>query len=106
MQGSLDIASSREKPVSLRPELNDKLPALDGHAITDERVVKNTFINDDSTFDDNYWDTRSQIVGLIEGRVITVTYFSQNRPVADTQSHVVDLTSTTKDDVHVLDANT
>jgi len=101
MQGSLDIASSREKPVSLRPELNDKLPALDGHAITDERVVKNTFINDDSTFDDNYWDTRSQIVGLIEGRVITVTYFSQNRPVADTQSHVVDLTSTTKDDVHV-----
>lgn len=101
MQGSLDTASSREKPVSLRPELNEKLPALDGHAITDERVVKNTFINDDSTFDGNYWDTRSQIVGLIEGRVITVTYFSQNRPVADTQSHVVDLTSTTKDDVHV-----
>ena len=48
MQGSLDTASSREKPTSLRPELNDKLPALDGHTINDERVVKDTFVNDTS----------------------------------------------------------
>ena len=74
MQGSLDTASSREKPVSLRPELNEKLPALDGHAITDERVVSNTFTVDDATFDDNYWDTRSQLIGLIEGRILKVTY--------------------------------
>ena len=101
MQGSLDTASSREKPTSLRPEVNDKLPALDGHTLTDERVVANAFINQTSVNQDSYWDTRDQIIGLIEGRILTVTYFSQNRPIADTQSHVVDLTSTTKDDVHI-----
>ena len=101
MQGSLTQQSSREKPQSLRPEVQDKLPVLDGHAITDERVIENTFINQTSVNEDAFREQQNLIAGFPEGRIIVVTYFSQNKPITNTQSNVVDMTSTTKDDVHV-----
>lgn len=101
MQGSLASSSSREKPASLRPEVQDKTPALDGHALTDERVVENTFINKTSVNEDVYADRQSYIAGFPEGRILVVTYFSQNRPITDTQSSVVDLSMSTKDDTHI-----
>lgn len=101
MQGSLAQSSSREKPASLRPEVQDKLPVLDGHAITDERVVENTFINQTAVNEDAYRERQSIISGFPEGRIIVVTYFSQNRPITNMQSDVVDMQSTTKDDVHI-----
>lgn len=101
MQGSLTQQSSREKPQSLRPEVQDKLPVLDGHAITDERVIENTFINQTSVNEDAFRDHQNLIAGFPEGRIIVVTYFSQNKPITNMQSNVVDMTSTTKDDVHV-----
>ena len=101
MSGSTSTHSSREKPASLRPEVNDKLPAIDGHSISDEHVVKNTFINKTAVNTDIYSDTTTLLAGLPEGRVLTVTYFSQNHDPTDVQSAVVDLTCNTKDDVHV-----
>lgn len=101
MSGSTSTHSSREKPASLRPEVNDKLPAIDGHSISDEHVVKNTFINKTAVNTDIYSDTTNLLAGLPEGRVLTVTYFSQNHSPTDVQSAVVDLTCNTKDDVHV-----
>lgn len=101
MSGSTSTHSSREKPASLRPEVNDKLPAIDGHSISDEHVVKNTFINKTAVNTDIYSDTTTLLAGLPEGRVLTVTYFSQNHDPTDVQSSVVDCTCNTKDDVHV-----
>ena len=101
MQGSSAQSSSREKPASLRPEVQDNLPVLDGHAITDERVVENTFINQTAVNEDAFRDRQSIIAGFPEGRIIVVTYFSQNRPITNMQSDVVDMQLTTKDDVHV-----
>jgi hypothetical protein len=101
MSGSTSIHSSREKPASLRPEVNDKLPAIDGHSISDEHVVENTFINKTAVNTDIYSDNTTLIAGFPEGRVLTVTYFSQTHSPTDVQSAVVDLTSNTKDDVHV-----
>lgn len=101
MSGSTATHSSREKPASLRPEVNDKLPAIDGHSISDEHVVKNTFVNKTAVNTDIYSDTTTLLAGLPEGRVLTVTYFSQNHDPTDIQSSVVDTTCNTKDDVHV-----
>lgn len=101
MSGSTSTHSSREKPASLRPEVNDKLPAIDGHSISDEHVVKNTFINKTAVNTDIYSDTTTLLAGLPEGRVLTVTYFSQNHDPTDVQSSVVDCACNTKDDVHV-----
>lgn len=101
MQGSSAQSSSREKPASLRPEVQDNLPVLDGHAITDERVVENTFINQTAVNEDAFRDRQSIIAGFPEGRIIVVTYFSQNRPITNMQSDVVDMQLTTKDDVHI-----
>ena len=50
---------------------------------------------------DIYSDTTTLLAGLPEGRVLTVTYFSQNHDPTDVQSSVVDCTCNTKDDVHV-----
>lgn len=101
MSGSLPQQSSREKPRSLRPEVQDKHPVLDAHVLTDERVVENTFINETSVNEDAYRERMNLVAGFPEGRVITVTYFSQNNPITDIQSHVVDLNLTTKDDTHL-----
>ena len=64
-------------------------------------MVKNTFINKTAVNTDIYSDTTNLLAGLPEGRVLTVTYFSQNHSPTDVQSAVVDLTCNTKDDVHV-----
>ena len=101
MSGSLPQQSSREKSTSLRPEVQDKVPVLDGHALSDERVVENTFINETSVNEDAYRERMDLVAGFPEGRIVTVTYFSQNNPLTDIQSHVVDLNSTTKDDTHL-----
>ena len=50
---------------------------------------------------DRFADNSSLIAGYPEGRIIEVTYYSQNAPITDTQSSIVDLSSWTKDDVHV-----
>lgn len=101
MQGSLAQQSSREKPQTLRPEVQDKLPVLDGHAITDDRVVENTFINQTAVNEDAFRERMDLVAGFPEGRIIIVTYFSQNKPITDMMSAVVDMTSTAKDDVHI-----
>lgn len=101
MSGSLPQQSSREKSTSLRPEVQDKVPVLDGHALSDERVVENTFINETSVNEDAYRERMSLVAGFPEGRIVVVTYFSQNNPLTDIQSHVVDLNATTKDDTHL-----
>lgn len=101
MQGSLPQQSSREKPRSLRPEVQDKHPVLDAHTLSDERVIENTFINETSVNADAYRERMNLVAGFPEGRVIIVTYFSQNNPITDIQSHVVDLNLTTKDDTHL-----
>ena len=77
MQGSLAQQSSREKPQTLRPEVQDKLPVLDGHAITDDRVVENTFINQTAVNEDAFMERMDLVAGFPEGRIIVVTYFSQ-----------------------------
>lgn len=101
MQGSLAQQSSREKPQTLRPEVQDKLPVLDGHAITDDRVVEDTFINQTAVNEDAFRERMDLVAGFPEGRIIVVTYFSQNKPITDMMSAVVDMTSTAKDDVHI-----
>lgn len=103
MSGSTSENSSREKPASLRPEINDKSVAIDGHNISDEHVVKNTFINKTAVNTDIYSDNMSLIAGFPEGRVLTVTYFSKNHLPTDIQSTVVDVDTAagTKNDVHV-----
>ena len=50
---------------------------------------------------DSFSENSSLIAGFPEGRVIEVTYYSQNAPITDTQSSIVDLSSWTKDDVHI-----
>ena len=100
MSGSSAQASSREKPASLRPEVQSKLPALDAHALHDERLIQNTFINETSVNEDAYREQMNMVAGFPEGRVIQVTYFSQNNPITDIQSHVVDMSSETKDISH------
>lgn len=50
---------------------------------------------------DSFAENSSLIAGYPDGRIIEVTYFSQNSPITDTQSSIVDLSSWTKDDVHI-----
>ena len=100
-QGSTSIHSSREKPASLRPEVNDNLPAVDGHSISDEHVVRNTFINKTAVNEDIYQDHLDLLTTYTEGRIIYITYFSQQFDATDVQSNVVDLAMLTKDDVHI-----
>ena len=76
MSGSSTQQSSREKPASLRPEVQDKHPALDAHALHDERVIENTFINETSVNEDAYREKMSLVAGFPEGRAILTTYFS------------------------------
>lgn len=101
MQGSSDTTSSREKPHSLRPEVLDKHPVLDGQAILDERVVEKTFLNNTSVTEDTFQKNASYLSGLVEGRVLIVTYYSQNSPITDIQSTPADLTMQPKDDTHI-----
>lgn len=95
------MTSSREDPVSLRPEVQTKLPVVDGQAITDDRVVEDTFVNDTSFNMDSFKDMRSWAAGFPEGRIISVTYFSQNSPITDSVTKVADLTMLTQDDTHL-----
>ena len=74
---------------------------MDAQALHDEKVIVNTFINETSVNQDAFRDSMSMVAGFPEGRVIFVTYYSQNNPVTDIQSHVVDLKSDSKDDVHL-----
>ena len=83
--GSQDTTSSREQPRTLRPEVQSKNPVLDGQAIIDDTVINNTLMNKTSFNEDSFMDNRSLIAGYPEGRIILVTYFSQNHPVIDTK---------------------
>lgn len=97
----MDTTSSREQPKSLRPEIQSKNPVLDGQAIIDERIVTNTLMNNTSFNEDSFMDNRSLIAGYPEGRILTVTYFSQNAPITDVQAKPADVTMFTYDDVHI-----
>lgn len=100
-QGSSDTQSSREKPDSLRPELQDTKPTLDGQAILNERVVEKTFLNNTAMMEDTFQQNKSYLSGLVEGRIIIVTYYAQNSPITDMQSSYAELTTKTMDDVHI-----
>lgn len=100
MSGSSAQQSSREKPASLRPEVQDKHPALDAHALHDERVIENTFINETSVNEDAYREKMSLVAGFPEGRAILTTYYSHNSPITDIQSRIVDMSSANKDISH------
>lgn len=51
--------------------------------------------------EDTFQQNKSYLSGLPEGRIIIVTYYSQNAPITDVQSTPVELTTKTKDDVHI-----
>ena len=99
--GSRDTASSREQPISVRPELQRKEPVLDGQAIVDDRVINNNLMNKTSFNEDHFMDNRSLIAGYPEGRIILVTYFSQNHPLIDTMAKPADVNMLTYNDVHI-----
>lgn len=50
---------------------------------------------------DSFKENRSLIAGYPEGRIIVVTYFSQNAPITDVYTKPADLSMETKDDVHI-----
>lgn len=99
--GASSTTSSRERPESLRPELQDKVPVLDEQALLGEKVVRQSFLNNTAINSDAFKNDMSLIAGYPEGRIIYVTYFSQNTPNADIQTHLADLNTPTKDDVHI-----
>lgn len=98
---SSETASSRDRTKDLRAELQDQLPVLDNQAILDESGVRASFLNNTSLDKDRFDNELSAVAGFPEGRVIEVTYFSRNYPFLDTHSHVADVTTSTKDDVHI-----
>lgn len=74
---------------------------MEGQALIDEKLVSNTFLNNTSFNEDSFKDNRRLIAGYPEGRILKVTYFSQNTPVADVFSKPVDINMRTLDDVHI-----
>lgn len=100
-QGSGEQTSSRESPNSLRPEVLDNGPAVDGQALIDEKVVNQSLLNNTSINVDAFKNDLSAVAGYPEGRIVKVTYFSQNKPVTDIQSKVVEMHINTIDDVHL-----
>lgn len=64
-------------------------------------MIENTLTNNVSYNDDTFMDRRSLIAGYPEGRIIKVTYFSQNHPLVDTQAKPADVNMLTIDDVHL-----
>ena len=100
-KGDGAAASSREQPQTLRPEVLRKAPVVEGQAMLDEVAVERTFLNNTSFNVDSFQQTKSLIAGYPEGRIIVVTYYSQNSPVADIQSNIVDIKMSTIDDVHL-----
>lgn len=58
-------------------------------------------MNKTSFNEDSFMDNRSLIAGYPEGRIILVTYFSQNHPVIDTYSRPADVNQMTYNDVHI-----
>ena len=74
---------------------------LDGQAIIQERAVTQTFLNNTSINADAFKNDLSAVAGYPEGRIIYVTYYSQNAPLADVRSRNADMTTQSKDDVHI-----
>lgn len=74
---------------------------LDAQAILDEEVVQNSLTAHTSFNEDSYQRMANTLAGYPEGRIIKVTYFSQNTPITDIRSKIVDLSAWTKDDVHL-----
>lgn len=97
----METQSVREKPLSLRPETQTAKPVLDGKAITDEALIKRTFLNNTAVNVDAFSDNISMISGYPEGRIISVTYYSQSAPVTDVQSKVLITNIATIDSVHL-----
>lgn len=67
----------------------------------DEKVVEKTFLNNTSVTEDTFQQNASYLSGLVEGRILIVTYYSQNSPITDIQSTSADLTMKPKDDTHI-----
>lgn len=76
-------------------------PELDGKVITDEQIVKDTFINNTAINTDSFTEATDTISGLFSGSIVNVTYFSRNTPVTDIQSRTVDVLTGFKDNAHV-----
>lgn len=51
--------------------------------------------------EDSFQNNKAFLTGLVEGRIISVTYYSQNSPVTDVQTKEADLIMPTRDDVHI-----
>lgn len=58
-------------------------------------------MNNTSFNEDSFMDNRSLIAGYPEGRILKVTYFSQNAPITDIQAKPADVIMNTYDDVHI-----
>ena len=100
-QGSFTTPSERNAPRSLRSEVQTDLPVLDEQAMLTERGTGQTFLNETAINEDRFKNDLSVIAGFPEGRIIKVTYFSLDQPLADSRSDVVTPFSTIKDNVHL-----
>ena len=59
--------------------------------LNDDKVIRDTFINNTAFNHDSFDSNKSLVAGYIQGQIIKVTYFSQNTPPTDIQSQQVDL---------------
>lgn len=100
-QGSFTTPSERNAPRSIRSEVQTDLPVLDEQAMLTERGTRQTFLNETAINEDRFKNDLSVIAGFPEGRIIKVTYFSLDQPLADSRSDVVTPFSTIKDSVHL-----